>query len=181
MGGGPLTSTTESGKREIIVVGAGIGGLSSAYYASRRGHDVTVLEASDCVGGRMVSWCVDGDRVDAGAQFFHSNFKNIRKLIEELGLGDRVTPITLTVQIAREDGPPVVTKSVAGVIRSLGIRGVFSLGWFFVRYVVFGRRFSLFTVVRMPDPGLAPDRRLTRHLALGSSQRSISSEIAVTA
>jgi protoporphyrinogen oxidase len=94
----------------------------------------------------MVSWCVDGDRVDAGAQFFHSNFKNIRKLIEELGLSDRVTPITLTVQIAREKGPPVVTESVAGIIRSLGIPGILSLGWFFVRYVVFGRRFSLFTI-----------------------------------
>lgn len=143
-----MTSTAGSAKQKVIVVGAGIGGLSSAYYANQRGHDVTVLEASDRVGGRMISWCVEGDRVDAGAQFFHSNFKNIRKLIEELGLSDRVTPIKLTVRIAREDGPPVITESVAGIIRSLGMRGILGLGWFFMRYVVFGRRFSLFTIER---------------------------------
>lgn len=133
-------------KKRIIVVGAGIGGLSSAYFANQRGHDVTVLEASDRVGGRMVSWRVDGDAVDAGAQFFHSNFKNIRQLIEELGLSERTTPITLTVQIAREDGPPVVTESVLGVVRNLGVRGILSLALFFARYVLFGRRFSLFAI-----------------------------------
>ena len=50
----------DPGRREIIVVGAGIGGLSSAYYASRRGHPVTVLEASDRIGGRMISGCLVG-------------------------------------------------------------------------------------------------------------------------
>jgi oxygen-dependent protoporphyrinogen oxidase len=144
--GAPLTSNANPGKKKIIVVGAGIGGLSSAYYANRRGHDVTVLEASDRVGGRMISWRVNGDRVDAGAQFFHSNFRNIRKLIKELGLADRVTPITLAVQIARKDGPPFVTKTVFGIVRSLGLRGILSLARFFVRYVLFGRRFSLFTI-----------------------------------
>ncbi len=141
-----MTSKTTSDNKKIIVVGAGIGGLSSAYYASRCGHDVTVLEASDRVGGRMISWRVDGDEVDAGAQFFHSNFKNILQLIEELGLRERTIPITLAVQIAREDGSPVVTESVFGVIRSLGIRGILSLSWFFARYVLFGRRFSLFAI-----------------------------------
>lgn len=138
--------TTKPARKQIIVVGAGIGGLSSAYYARRRGHDASVLEASDRVGGRMISWCVDGDRVDAGAQFFHSNFENIRQLIDELGLADRITPIPLPVQIAREDGPPFVTGSVAGIVRNLGIRGLLDLAWFVVRYVLFGRRFSLFTI-----------------------------------
>lgn len=163
-----MTSNTRSEKKEIIVVGAGIGGLSSAYYASRRGHDVIVLEASDRVGGRMISWCEDGDRVDAGAQFFHSNFKNIRKLIEELGLSDRIAPITLAVQIARQHGPPVVTKTVFGIVRSLGIRGILSLSWFYVRYVVFGRRFSLFTIEK--DISEYDDCRASEKLA-GIDQR----------
>jgi len=146
-----LTSTASSGRKKLIVVGAGIGGLASAYYASRRGHEVTVLEASDRVGGRMISWCVEGDRVDAGAQFFHSNFKNIRRLIRELGLGDRTIPITLTVQIARADGPPFVTKTVAGIVRNLGIQGLLDLSRFVLRYVIFGRRFSLFTIEKEID------------------------------
>jgi D-amino-acid dehydrogenase len=35
----------------VLVVGAGVVGLASALYASRRGHDVTVLDAGDGDGG----------------------------------------------------------------------------------------------------------------------------------
>ena len=34
-------------KSEIIVIGAGIVGLSSAYYLAKAGHSVIVLEKSD--------------------------------------------------------------------------------------------------------------------------------------
>lgn len=156
-------------RKKIVVVGAGIGGLSSAHYASRLGHEVTVLEASDRVGGRMITWCVDGDRVDAGAQFFHSNFRNIRRLIGELGLRDRIVPITLTVQIARRKGAPFVTRSVAGIVRSLGMRGILDLSWFAARYVLFGKRFSLFTIEK--EIGEYDDCRASDRL-LGIDQRA---------
>ncbi len=49
--------------RSIIVLGAGIAGLVSAYELQQAGFRVTVLEARDRVGGR--AWTVrDGDRVD---------------------------------------------------------------------------------------------------------------------
>ena len=38
---------------KIVVVGAGIGGLSAAFWLTRRGHDVEVLEAAERPGGRM--------------------------------------------------------------------------------------------------------------------------------
>jgi monoamine oxidase len=59
--------------RRIIVAGAGIGGLSCAYELQRRGHDVTVLEASARTGGHVLTFRTgldDGLYVDAGAEQF---------------------------------------------------------------------------------------------------------------
>ncbi|RBL65843.1 monoamine oxidase, partial [Pseudomonas sp. MWU13-2625] len=47
----------------VVVIGAGIGGLVSAYELSKAGFKVTLLEARDRVGGR--NWTVrGGDRVE---------------------------------------------------------------------------------------------------------------------
>ncbi len=37
--------------KKIAVIGAGIGGMAAAYDLSRAGHQVTIFEASDQVGG----------------------------------------------------------------------------------------------------------------------------------
>jgi len=134
--------------KKIIVVGAGISGLSTAYYASNNNLDVTVLEASDRVGGRILNLEMDGDLVDAGAQFFHSNYKNIIKLIKELGLHNRKIPITLAIQISRDDGTTFVSEGIFGMLRNLGLGGCYSLILFFLRYVLLGKRFSLFNIER---------------------------------
>src|SRR4051794_20354113 len=48
--------------RSVVVLGAGIAGLVSAYELHRAGYRVTVLEARDRIGGR--SWTLrGGDRV----------------------------------------------------------------------------------------------------------------------
>ncbi|HEU0097512.1 MAG TPA: FAD-dependent oxidoreductase [Allosphingosinicella sp.] len=48
--------------RSVVILGAGIAGLVSAYELKRAGWDVTVLEARDRIGGRV--WTVrGGDRV----------------------------------------------------------------------------------------------------------------------
>ncbi len=48
--------------RKVVVLGAGVAGLVSAYELRRAGWDVTVLEARDRIGGRV--WTVrGGDRI----------------------------------------------------------------------------------------------------------------------
>src|SRR5687767_5840523 len=40
----------------VVVVGAGFSGLAAAYELSRAGYDVTVVEARNRVGGRVISF-----------------------------------------------------------------------------------------------------------------------------
>ena len=68
----PVPGRTKRAKK-IIVAGAGIAGLSCAYELVRRGHEVTVLEASGHTGGHVHTvraGLADGLYVDAGAEHF---------------------------------------------------------------------------------------------------------------
>ena len=51
---------------QVLVVGAGLGGLSAACHLRGAGHDVLVLERADRPGGRNGSFARDGFRFDTG-------------------------------------------------------------------------------------------------------------------
>jgi len=55
---------------EIVIIGAGPGGLAAAMLLSAAGLRVTVLERRDTVGGRTSTVEVDGFRFDRGPTFF---------------------------------------------------------------------------------------------------------------
>jgi predicted NAD/FAD-dependent oxidoreductase len=57
-------------QRNIAVVGAGIAGLACARTLAQAGHQVTVLEKSGSVGGRMASCDSPFGSFDHGAQYF---------------------------------------------------------------------------------------------------------------
>lgn len=50
----------------VAVIGGGLGGLSAAIYLRLAGHDVTIFEADERVGGRANSISRDGFRFDTG-------------------------------------------------------------------------------------------------------------------
>ena len=81
---------TNGERPNVIVVGAGIAGLSAAYALQKRGVRVQVLERETTPGGRIRSERHGGFVVDRGAQFIASSYRNMRALVDELGLRPRV-------------------------------------------------------------------------------------------
>ena len=87
-------------QQQIAIIGAGIGGMSAAYDLVRAGNEVTILEASDHVGGLAAGfkephweWTVE--------RFYHHWFasdEHILGLIDELGWSEKVIfprPVTV--------------------------------------------------------------------------------------
>ncbi len=84
----------------IAIIGAGFGGMAAAYDLKKAGHDVTIFESANYVGGLASGfkephwdWSVE--------KFYHHWFQSdnsMMGLIEELGLKDKVLfPRPLTV------------------------------------------------------------------------------------
>lgn len=72
---------------KAIVVGAGFAGLYAAWCLVRDGHMVTVLEASERVGGRCWSHKLsNGEYIERGGEFIRSKDFLVRKLCAEFQL-----------------------------------------------------------------------------------------------
>lgn len=53
-------------QKKVIVIGAGVAGLSAAFYSRRKGYEVTVYEQGNCPGGVSTSWIRRGYTFDGG-------------------------------------------------------------------------------------------------------------------
>ena len=133
---------------QVVVIGAGIGGLGAATWLRRLGRKVQVLEASSRPGGRMQTLERRGDRVDVGAQFFHSNYRHCLELIQAAGLAGSRTPIPGQTQYRFADGSSYRFGHKARILRPLGLSGHLQLLRFLLRYLVFGRRFPMYQISR---------------------------------
>src|SRR5581483_8254861 len=108
------------GSRHAVVVGAGLAGLSCAYRLQQAGWRVTVLESGDRVGGRVLTKRADGHLFDVGPTLVSDKYTEYLKLLDELGLSDRVVPSSSLVGVvsAGPDGNELHILDAARPIRS---------------------------------------------------------------
>lgn len=74
--------------REVLVVGAGLGGLAAAIRLRHQGYQVTVLERHAVPGGRCGLWESEGFRFDTGptlllmVEYLHALFRDVGRRLE---------------------------------------------------------------------------------------------------
>jgi monoamine oxidase len=76
-----------TGTHQVAVIGAGIAGLSVTASLAAAGLDVVCLEATDRVGGRMLSIGVADGSLDLGATWFWAGEHRVARLLARLGIG----------------------------------------------------------------------------------------------
>jgi phytoene dehydrogenase-like protein len=67
---------------DVVIVGAGLAGLSAAREIQRHGHSVIVLDSSDAVGGRVRTDIVDGFQLDRGFQVMLTAYPELQSQVD---------------------------------------------------------------------------------------------------
>ena len=89
-GFGKLTTSTKYETMKIAIIGAGITGLSTALHLSRKGHEVTIYEASSVPGGLGTYVQVQNSSIERYYHHFFRSDVHIIDLIKQLGIGDKL-------------------------------------------------------------------------------------------
>lgn len=120
----------------MVVIGGGIAGLAAAHRLLDRGVRVTVLEASDRVGGKLLPGEIAGVRVDLGAESILARRPEAVALAREVGLADRLQPpATATASLWTRGalrpmpkghvmGVPGTASALSGVLSDEGLRRI---------------------------------------------------------
>ncbi len=76
--------------KKIVVIGAGISGLATAYLLKQKGYDVTVIEKKNEVGGSIETSFENGFLFDRGPNSALETTPLIAKFVDELNLHDQL-------------------------------------------------------------------------------------------
>ncbi|HEY5223081.1 MAG TPA: protoporphyrinogen oxidase [Microbacteriaceae bacterium] len=128
----PLDRALTEPDTRVVIVGGGVAGLIAARECARPGFQVTVLEASDRVGGTVARVTLAGLPIDTGAESFATRGGHVAALLEELGLADEVespNPAGAWLQLA-DRAVPLPAGGLLGVPGSpLATDVIAAIGW----------------------------------------------------
>ncbi|ACK64608.1 amine oxidase [Rippkaea orientalis PCC 8801] len=92
--------------KSVVVIGAGLAGLACAYELSQRGFEVTLLEKSPNLGGKIASWEIKvGDEIfkmEHGFHGFFPQYYNLNSLVQELEITDHFKSLDFYSVVFRE-------------------------------------------------------------------------------
>ena len=71
---------------DVVIIGAGMAGLTAARTLAEAGLDVVVVEAKDRIGGRILTQHIGNEAIELGAEFIHGRPPELWALIDEAGL-----------------------------------------------------------------------------------------------
>ncbi|MFD7813456.1 protoporphyrinogen oxidase [Streptomyces sp. NPDC059785] len=129
-------SRTRTEPGHVVVIGGGIAGLAAAHRLLDEGARVTVLEAADRLGGKLLPGEIAGARVDLGAESMLARRPEAVALAREAGLADRLQPpSTATASIWTRDalrpmpkghvmGVPGTAAALSGLLTEEGLRRI---------------------------------------------------------
>ncbi|MCY7403844.1 MAG: protoporphyrinogen oxidase [Cryobacterium sp.] len=75
---------------DVLVIGGGVAGLVAARECAQVGLTVTIIEATDAVGGPVAGHTLDGLSLDSGAESFAVRGGTVAAFVDDLGLTDQI-------------------------------------------------------------------------------------------
>lgn len=69
-------------KKKVIILGAGVGGLSAGYVLAKQGYEVVIIEKAPIAGGLAITKSHDGFRYDLGPHNIHTRHDHILKFLK---------------------------------------------------------------------------------------------------
>src|SRR5210317_1191308 len=85
-------------KKKIVIVGAGMAGLTAAAYLTRENHDVLLLDKNDRVGGLVNTFNYDGFSFDSGPRAF-VNSGIVQPMLKDLGISHEFLDNQISINI----------------------------------------------------------------------------------
>lgn len=106
----------QAGAGRVIVVGAGVSGLSAAWRLTQQGFDVTVLEAEDHVGGKTAATRRDGFTLNTGATVLGASYRSMLAITREIGAEGELVQIAPTIGVVRDGSVHLLRGAGVGAV-----------------------------------------------------------------
>lgn len=81
---------------EVLIIGGGLAGLTSAWYLQKKNIPYTLIESSNRFGGLIESFHVDGNIIEFGPDSFITRKPWAMNLVKDLGIDDKVIFVNKT-------------------------------------------------------------------------------------
>lgn len=100
--------------KSVVVIGGGLAGLASAYELQKRGFQVTLLEKSPQLGGKIASWEIqvgeDTFKMEHGFHGFFPQYYNLKSVVSELNITNNFKSLEFYSVVFRDNYQPEVFK-----------------------------------------------------------------------